>query len=158
MVDYVNIQRVITYHPNRHVDISENTTENTTENKEKYKKEIEFIINDFNKVYQTKYKPSNKGVSSNISARLKEGFTIEDFQHVHRVMLIKWAKTPQEEYLTPYTLYRPTKFPKYVNMKVDDSLSKKKDDFNFLKKNIQKSNIPEELQGLSVNLIDKYYE
>lgn len=53
-------------------------------------------------------------VKTDIRARFKDGYTLEDFKHVHRVKTKDWVGTEYEKFLTPETLYRPTKFPKYA--------------------------------------------
>lgn len=53
-------------------------------------------------------------VEGDIRARFKEGYKLEDFKHVHRVKTQDWIGTEYEKFLTPETLYRPTKFPKYA--------------------------------------------
>ncbi len=50
-----------------------------------------------------------------IRARFTDGFDLEDFQHVHRIKFAEWGGDPEwDGYLHPDTLYRQSKFPKYV--------------------------------------------
>jgi len=78
--------------------------------------ELVEIINDLNEVLGSKY---GRGKKTNelISARIKEGFTVEDFKIVHRKMLQKWgADDKMSQYLRPETLYS-NKFDSYLNMR-----------------------------------------
>jgi uncharacterized phage protein (TIGR02220 family) len=51
-----------------------------------------------------------------IKARMNDGFTEEDFKHVHLVKTKEWLDDDKMRmYLIPETLYRPTKFPRYIN-------------------------------------------
>ena len=49
-----------------------------------------------------------------IKARLKEGYTIEDFKKVVDVMVAKWKGTEYEQYLQPQTLFG-NKMDNYLN-------------------------------------------
>ena len=63
------------------------------------------------------YRP---GVASNklIHARLAEGFTVDDFKHVHTVMCAKWGDdNKMSQYLRPSTLYSASKFQGYLNVR-----------------------------------------
>ena len=55
-----------------------------------------------------------KNTQSFISARLKEGFTVEDFKKVIDVKAKSWVGTDFEKYLRPTTLFG-TKFENYLN-------------------------------------------
>lgn len=60
------------------------------------------------------YKPNSKVAILNINARIKEGYTKEDFFKVISVKSTKWMGTKFEDYLTPNTLFG-TKFESYLN-------------------------------------------
>jgi uncharacterized phage protein (TIGR02220 family) len=47
-----------------------------------YTEEIKKIIDNLNSVCGTSYKPTTKATVKHITARLKEGFELEDFYHV----------------------------------------------------------------------------
>lgn len=84
------------------------------------------IIEDLNKVCGTAYRSGIAKTNILIGARLKEGFTIEDFKRVHRKKHAEWGGDEQfKKYLRPETLYG-TKFESYLNQpeKGDDPLSK----------------------------------
>jgi len=83
-----------------------------------YTKDIEGIITDFNEVFCTTYKLTTRKTKELITARLNEGFTLEDFKKVHRTMLRHWgADEKMVRYLRPITLYS-TKFESYLNIRV----------------------------------------
>lgn len=79
------------------------------------------IIEDLNSVTKREGRQKFKtgdNTKDSIRARFKDGYTLEDFKHVHRVKAQEWTGTDMEVYLNPDTLYRPTKFPKYVAQKI----------------------------------------
>ena len=74
------------------------------------------VVNDLNSVLTTKYKTCRK-TTELIKARLKEGFTFEDFKVVHRKMAKNWGTDEKMcKFLRPITLYS-NKFESYLNMK-----------------------------------------
>lgn len=75
---------------------------------------IEPIIDYLNECTGKSYKSNSKIAISNINARLKEGYTLEDFKKVIEVKSTKWIGTKWEDYLTPNTLFG-TKFESYLN-------------------------------------------
>jgi uncharacterized phage protein (TIGR02220 family) len=57
-----------------------------------------------------------KNTQTIIIARKNEGFTIEDFKHVNEVKTRDWLEDAlMRVYLVPATLYRASKFEKYLN-------------------------------------------
>ena len=85
-----------------------------TKNKEKENNIYSEIIKYLNEKANTNYRPSTKNTQSFISARLKEGFTVEDFKKVIDVKVESWIGTDFEKYLRPATLFG-TKFENYLN-------------------------------------------
>ena len=63
----------------------------------------------------SKYTYKNKSYNSKINARLKDGFTVDDFKTVIDKKCKSWLGTEFEQYLTPDTLFAPSKFEKYLN-------------------------------------------
>ena len=85
--------------------------------KDKAKDTEKEVIADLNFVLGTSYKDTSVKTRELISARLNEGFKVEDFKIVHRKMLRTWgADEKMVKYLRPITLYGP-KFESYFNMK-----------------------------------------
>lgn len=93
--------------------------------KEKDKKEaqdnsavIKEIIDYLNEKAGTKFRYNSKQTQKHINARIKEGYTLEDFKHVVDVKVYKWKKDPEmSAYIRPQTLFG-TKMENYVNEKI----------------------------------------
>jgi uncharacterized phage protein (TIGR02220 family) len=77
---------------------------------------IKDIVNYLNKKLGTRYKYSTKDIQSHIKARIKEGFTYEDFVSVIDKKYQEWHGTKWEKYLRPITLFS-TNFQSYLNQK-----------------------------------------
>jgi uncharacterized phage protein (TIGR02220 family) len=72
------------------------------------------IIDYLNDCTGKSYKATSKVATININARLKEGYTKDDFIKVISVKATKWLNTKFEDYLTPNTLFG-NKFESYLN-------------------------------------------
>ena len=72
------------------------------------------IINYLNKKLNSKYRTNNKVTIKHITARLNEGYTLEDFKIVIDKKYNEWNNTEMQQYLNPETLFG-TKFEKYLN-------------------------------------------
>lgn len=72
------------------------------------------IIDYLNKKTNSKYRANTKTNINLIKARLKEGFTLEDFIKVIDIKVAEWKGTKFEQYLRPQTLFRD-KFESYLN-------------------------------------------
>lgn len=79
---------------------------------------IEPIIDYLNECTGKSYKSNSKIAISNINARLKEGYTLDDFRKVIFVKSTKWIGSKMEDYLTPNTLFG-TKFESYLNENIN---------------------------------------
>lgn len=86
-------------------------------NIKKYKKEIQEIIDCLNSIAGTRYKPSSVNTIKLITARLNEGYKLEDFKAIIYKKSKEWKDTAFEQYLTPQTLFG-NKFEKYLNQKI----------------------------------------
>jgi len=84
---------------------------------------IEPIIDYLNECTGKSYKTNSKIAISNINARLKEGYTLDDFKKVIQVKSTKWIGTKWEDYLTPNTLFG-TKFESYLNENINTPKTK----------------------------------
>ena len=82
------------------------------------------IINYLNKKIDSKYSYKTKSTQEYINARLKEGYTYDDFVTVIDKKYFEWKGTDFEKYLCPDTLFRPANFEKYLNQKQSDKPSK----------------------------------
>ena len=105
-----------------------NSSTKETNIKKYIKKEIEEIVNYLNSKINTKYKASSKNTIKLITARLREGFSIDDFKTVIDKKFKAWVRTEYEQYLTPFTLFGH-KFEQYLNQKVVCNTSKQKNSY-----------------------------
>lgn len=75
------------------------------------------VVNYLNEKANTKYRHTTPKTRSTIKARLKEGFTVNDFKTVIDKKCAEWLGTEFEQYLRPETLFG-TKFESYLNAKI----------------------------------------
>lgn len=87
------------------------------------------IVEYLNQKAGTNYKPSSKATQTKIHARLKEGYTLDDFKLVIDKKCDEWKGTQMEQYLRPETLFG-TKFESYLNAKIVKDDKKPKNGFN----------------------------
>lgn len=78
--------------------------------------EIKEIIQYLNDVCGTRYRYQTKGTQEHINARLKEGYTVDDFKAVIDKKFEEWHGTDMEKFLRPETLFAG-KFESYLNQK-----------------------------------------
>lgn len=78
------------------------------------KKSIQDCLEHLNSVTGATFTAS-KSNSEFILARLKEGYTINDFKAVINRKAKQWLGTPQAKYLRPITLFQQSKFENYLN-------------------------------------------
>ena len=78
---------------------------------------IKDIINYLNTKCNTRYKYTTEDSKKHIGARLRDGYTKDDFYAVIDKKAAEWIGTEQEKYLRPATLFG-TKFESYLNQKV----------------------------------------
>ena len=76
------------------------------------------IIDYLNLKIGARYRPNSKSTQSHIKARLKEGYSLQDFLTVIDKKCSEWRGTNMEQYLRPETLFG-TKFEGYLNSKVN---------------------------------------
>ena len=84
------------------------------------------VIDRLNDRAGTNYKESTEKTKRLIHARLKEGFSLEDFNRVIDKKCREWSNTEMAKYLRPETLFG-TKFESYLNQ--PDAIAKPKDDY-----------------------------
>lgn len=75
------------------------------------------IIDDLNRIFDTRFKSGTKQTQGLIRARLKEGFTVEDFFAVHRYISRdpQWKQRRMQAYIRPKTIYAAGNFEGYLN-------------------------------------------
>ena len=75
---------------------------------------VKAVVDYLNSVCDVHYKPTTASTKSAINARLKEGYTLQDFYTVIDKKASEWLGTEFEKYLRPSTLFG-TKFENYLN-------------------------------------------
>lgn len=100
---------------NNDLTTNKQQSNNTTKKKEKDNNNIYSLVIDYlNRKASTNYRSTTKNTQSFINARLKEGYTVEDFKKVVDSKSKEWLNTDFEKYLRPATLFG-TKFENYLN-------------------------------------------
>jgi uncharacterized phage protein (TIGR02220 family) len=74
------------------------------------------VINYLNEKANTNYYSSSKATQAKITARINDGFTLENFETVIEKKVAEWKGTEFEKYLRPETLFG-AKFEGYLNAK-----------------------------------------
>jgi len=91
---------------------------------------------------------------ASILARRNEGFSFKDFQKVHEIKTLDWLEDPiRRKYLHPSTLYRPTKFDKYITQFDMKRLDEKRKD---KKKKIKQTEIKESEKDMTPEEAEKF--
>jgi len=91
--------------------------ENIEDNIDSYIYNIDLIISYLNQRNGSRYKASTSKTQSLIKARLKEGYTVNDFYTVIDNKCTDWKGTEYEKFLRPETLFG-NKFEGYLNQKI----------------------------------------
>lgn len=100
---------------NNNLTTNQQQSNNTTKKKEKDNNNIYSLVIDYlNRKASTNYKSTTKNTQSFINARVREGYTVEDFKKVIDSKSKDWLNTDFEKYLRPSTLFG-TKFENYLN-------------------------------------------
>lgn len=79
--------------------------------------EIVEIVEFLNKTTISFYRPNSVSTIKVIKARLKEGYSIEDFKKVIARKAEEWTGTKWEKFLRPKTLFAGDNFEGYLNQK-----------------------------------------
>ena len=80
-----------------------------------FESEIKQIVDYLNAKSQSNFKPKTDTTRKSIIARLKEGYTVDDFKRVIDAKVKDWSDSSMREYLRPQTLFRPANFEAYLN-------------------------------------------
>ena len=99
---------------NNNLTTNQQQSNNTTKKKEKDNNIYSLVIDYLNRKASTNYRSTTKNTQSFINARVKEGYTVEDFKKVIDSKSKEWLNTDFEKYLRPATLFG-TKFENYLN-------------------------------------------
>ncbi len=95
--------------PNINTDKNKNINANNI-----YKPFIEKVVEYLNEKAGTKYRAGTESTARHIRARLKEGYTVDNFFTVIDKKVAEWKGTDMEKYLRPETLFG-AKFESYLN-------------------------------------------
>lgn len=79
--------------------------------------DVKQIVDHLNQRTGAHYLSTSRKTRSLIQARMREGFTVEDFRTVIDKKVLEWQGTDMEKYLWPETLFGP-KFEGYLNQSV----------------------------------------
>lgn len=83
------------------------------------------IIDYLNKKAGTRFRDSSAATKRHLSARLNEGFTLDDFKKVIDVKCEQWLNDKKmKSYLRPETLFNASHFESYLNEYVEQPKSK----------------------------------
>lgn len=81
-----------------------------------FSSEIDEIVNYLNAKTGKHFSPKTAETQKHITARLNEGYTIEDFKRVIDTKVADWSSNPHmAQYLRPKTLFLPSNFEGYLN-------------------------------------------
>jgi uncharacterized phage protein (TIGR02220 family) len=75
--------------------------------------DVKEVVNYLNEQSGSAYRHTTKKTQAQIKARMKEGFTVEDFKKAIRHKVRDWKGTPMQKYLRPETLFG-AKFESYL--------------------------------------------
>lgn len=117
--------------PNVNVNVNVNdNVKNNIVGKPDYESEIKQIVDYLNQKSQSSFKPKTDTTRKSIIARLKEGYTVDDFKRVIDAKVKDWSDSSMREYLRPQTLFRPANFEAYLNEANRPEVKKSKKGFS----------------------------
>lgn len=88
--------------------------------------DIEAPISYLNKKTNKNFSLKNKSTVKLVTARYREGRTLDDFKFVIDAMTVRWGTDPKMmDYLRPSTLFNQTNFENYLNTKQKSEFDKK---------------------------------
>lgn len=74
------------------------------------------VVHFLNQQAKTRYRVNVAATQRLIKARVKEGFTLDDFKTVISSKCKEWGNDPKmKKYIRPATLFAPTNFESYLN-------------------------------------------
>ena len=96
--------------------LSKDNKKNNVGKPDTFDSDIKTIVDYLNEKTQSNFKAKTEETRKSIRARLKEGYTVEDFKRVIDSKSSDWADSERmREYLRPSTLFRPANFEAYLN-------------------------------------------
>ena len=101
---------------NENENVNVNEKKNNVGKPDTFDPDIKEIVDYLNQKTQSNFKTKTAETRKSITARLKEGYTVEDFKRVIDSKSSDWADSERmREYLRPSTLFRPANFEAYLN-------------------------------------------
>ena len=98
------------------VDTQDDTQTNNKPNNKPNNNIYEKIINDLNRLTGKNFKSTTKDYQKTISARMAEGYSVDDFLKVNNLKCLEWKNNPTySKFLRPATLYCAKHFDTYLN-------------------------------------------
>ena len=98
--------------------------------------DIKVIVDYLNERTGSHFKANTSETKKSIKARLKEGYTVDDFKRVIDSKVKDWADDDRmKDYLRPQTLFRPANFEAYLNAANRPRQPDKKNKFNNYQQN-----------------------
>lgn len=91
------------------------------------------VINYLNKHTGKKFRASTRSTKGHINARIKDGYTFEDFCRVIDYKVQEWTGTQYEQFLRPNTLFSPSHFESYLNAAPNVSFKDDSDQMRLVK-------------------------
>lgn len=113
-VDHLQNCKSTTYKIVRENNINTNNINNNNKENNKEREKIALIVKYLNLTLGTQYKATTPNTIKHITARLNEGYTLDDFYNVIDTKYEEWNDTDMAKYLRPDTLFG-TKFENYLN-------------------------------------------
>ena len=129
-IDYNLLQNIIASYEQQQPDVQEKiiaampTTLETkleardkkAKHKEQFSKQIDQVLDYLNEKAQKRFNTKSQANRKYVSARLKEGYTVEDCMLVVDEQVKCWRHDlNMEKYLRPMTLFRPANFDSYLS-------------------------------------------
>ena len=122
IIDEYEEKNGLLYYSNTNINNNndiKNDKENDNDNEVSYHDSftIRSVVDYLNQKANVHYRATTKKTQTCIHARLKEGFTLDDFKTVIDKKCAEWIGTEWEKFIRPETLFG-TKFESYLNAKV----------------------------------------
>lgn len=111
-------------------------SEKTKSKKDQFAEDCKEIIDYLNQRTGSKYRTGIKATNDLIAARMKEGFTVEDFKQVIDNKVATWLNDrAMNKFLRPMTLFAAKKFESYLNEKKESDIgvSNRPDYYDYIK-------------------------
>lgn len=99
---------------NKQITTNKKNKKNKKDKKE-YHSEVAEVVDYLNMITGRNYSYTSKATTEKISARIREGASVEDMKTVIDKKWEEWRGTDREQYVRPSTLFAPSHFDEYLN-------------------------------------------